>query len=296
MTSAPASGLLYGANVRANGIRQHYLRFGGAGPAIIIVPGISTTAAQWAFAAERLCSAYDVFVLDVRGRGLSESGPHLNYSLDACASDLIGFAEALGIGPYTLLGHSMGGRIGIRAARWRPSCMDQLILVDPPVSGPGRRAYPIPIEPLLKLLHSAKLGEIDAALRSPSAPQWPEQHIRTRAEWMHTCDERALIESHKGFHQDDIHRDLADLGVPTSLIVAGRGGVIRPEDEREIRRLLPSIVVKSLESAGHQMQIDDTEGFISIVQDLLTQPRDRLDGALSPSERLERGKDVPTTR
>jgi len=296
MTRALASRLLYGANVRANGIRQHYLRFGGSGPAIIIVPGISTTAAQWAFIAERLCSAYDVFVLDVRGRGLSESGPHLNYSLDACASDLIGFAEALGLDSYTLLGHSMGGRIGIRAARWRPSSMDQLILVDPPVSGPGRRAYPIPIEPLLKLLHSAKLGELDAALRSPSAPQWPEQHIRTRAEWMHTCDERALIESHKGFHQDDIHRDLADLGVPTSLIVAGRGGVIRPEDEREIRRLLPSIVVKSLEGAGHQMQIDDTEGFISIVQDLLTRPRDRLDGALSSSERLERSKDVPTTR
>ena len=120
MSGAAASGLLYGANVRANGIRQHYLRFGGTGPAIIIVPGISTTAAQWAFIAERLCIGHDIYVLDVRGRGLSESGPHLNYSLDACASDLISFAEALGIGPYTMLGHSMGGRIGIRAARWRP--------------------------------------------------------------------------------------------------------------------------------------------------------------------------------
>ena len=71
MSGAAASGLLYGANVHANGIRQHYLRFGGAGPAIIIVPGISTTAAQWAFIAERLCSGHDVFVFDVRGRGLS---------------------------------------------------------------------------------------------------------------------------------------------------------------------------------------------------------------------------------
>jgi N-formylmaleamate deformylase len=113
---------------------------------------------------------------------------------------------------------------------------------------------------------------------------------------MHTCDERALIESHKGFHHDDIHRDLANLSVPTSLIVAGRGDVIRPEDEREIRRLLPSIMVKSLESAGHQMQIDDTKGFISIVQDLLTRPRDRLDGGVSTLDKQEIDKDVPTTR
>src|SRR5579872_1625590 len=105
MSVAQVSRLLYGAHVRANGIRQHYLRFGGAGPAIVIIPGISTAAAQWAFIAERLCIEHDVYVVDVRGRGLSESGPHLNYSLDACASDLVSFAEALEIGAYTLLGH-----------------------------------------------------------------------------------------------------------------------------------------------------------------------------------------------
>jgi N-formylmaleamate deformylase len=274
----PASGFPFGGHVRANGIRQHYLRFGGSGPAIVIVPGISTAAAQWAFVAERLCAGRDVYVLDVRGRGLSESGPHLNYSLDACAFDLIAFAETLGLSRYTILGHSMGARIGIRAARWRPTSVERLILVDPPVSGPGRRAYPIPIEPLLKLLHSAQRGEADAALHGPYAPKWPEQHIRTRAEWLHTCDERALIESHKGFHRDDIHGDLAHLDVPTALIVAGQGGVIRPEDENEIRRLLPSIAIRPLETAGHQMQIDDTEGFLSIVEDLLARPRGPLDG------------------
>ncbi|MCA1436244.1 alpha/beta hydrolase [Bradyrhizobium sp. BRP20] len=269
MIGNAAARLLYGANVRANGMRQHYLRFGGKGPAIVIVPGISTTAAQWAFVAERLCDDRDVYVLDVRGRGLSESGPHLNYSLDACAADLVAFAEALGLHRYTILGHSMGARIGIRAARWRASSIEQLILVDPPVSGPGRRSYPIPIEPLLKLLHSAQRGEAEMALRGPEAPKWPEKHIRTRAEWLHTCDERALIEAHKGFHNDDIHFDLANLTVSAALVIAGRGGVIRPEDEKEIRRLLPSIEIRWLENVGHQMQIDDTEGFLSIIRALL---------------------------
>ncbi|KIZ47832.1 alpha/beta fold hydrolase, partial [Rhodopseudomonas palustris] len=224
MTGDPAPRLLYGANVRANGIRQHYLRFGGSGPAIVIVPGISTTAAQWAFVAEHLSDGHDVYVLDVRGRGLSEGGPHLSYSLDACAADLAAFADVLQLGRHTILGHSMGARIGIRAARWRASSIEQLILVDPPVSGPGRRAYPISIDPLLRLLQRAKRGEADIALRGPDAPAWPEQHIRTRAEWLHTCDERALIEAHKGFHSDDIHFDLANLTVRTALVVAGRGG------------------------------------------------------------------------
>lgn len=269
MSAAAATRLLYGAHVRANGIRQHYLRFGGAGPAVVIVPGISTTAAQWAFIAERLSGDRDVYVLDVRGRGLSEAGPHLSYSLDSCAADLAAFAEALQLGRHTILGHSMGARIGIRTARWRAASVERLILVDPPVSGPGRRAYPIPIDPLLKLLRHAKRGEADAALRGPTAPAWPEQHIRTRAEWLHSCDERALIETHRGFHSDDIHFDLAHLSVRTALVVAGRGGVIRPEDEAEIRELVPAIDIRRLETAGHQMQIDDTDGFLSIIGALL---------------------------
>ncbi len=33
---------LYGANIQANGIRQHYLRYGGQGLPIILVPGITS--------------------------------------------------------------------------------------------------------------------------------------------------------------------------------------------------------------------------------------------------------------
>jgi N-formylmaleamate deformylase len=267
--STAASGLLYGANIRANGIRQHYLRFGGKGPALVIVPGISTAAAQWAFVAERLCAAFDIYILDVRGRGLSETGPHLDYSLDACASDVLAFAAALGLAKYTLIGHSMGGRIGIRAARQQPAAMDQLVLVDPPVSGPGRRAYPIPLEPLMALLRAAKRGEADSALRSFTAQKWPEAHIKVRAEWLHTCDERAIVESYHGFHDDDILADLPHLSVSTALMAAGKGGVILPDDEAEIRRLLPSITIARVESAGHQIHVDDIEGFLSVLLGLL---------------------------
>lgn len=267
--SAAVAGPPYGAHVRANGIRQHYLRFGGAGPRLVLIPGISTSAAQWAFAAERLCANFDVYILDVRGRGLSESGDHLDYSLDACAADVAAFAQALGLETYAIVGHSMGARIGVRAALLDAPAIDRLVLVDPPVSGPGRRPYPIRLEPLLELARAARRGEADAALRAPGAPKWPERHLRMRAEWLHTCDERALIESHRGFHEDDIHAGLARLAVPTSLIVAGRGGVILPEDEDEIRRLLPSITIRRLASAGHQMQIEDPDGFLSILSDVL---------------------------
>ncbi len=46
---------LYGGNIFANGIRQHYLRYGGKGPAVILIPGITSPAITWGFVAEKGC-------------------------------------------------------------------------------------------------------------------------------------------------------------------------------------------------------------------------------------------------
>jgi N-formylmaleamate deformylase len=253
--------LLCGAHIRANGIRQHYYRYGGRGKPLVVVPGIVSPAAIWGFVAERLGRNFDTYVLDVRGRGLSESGEHLDYGLDACADDVIAFAAALGLDRPAVLGHSMGARIAIRACRRPGAAFERVILVDPPVSGPGRRPYPSPLDAVLKLLEAARRGDAEQALRAPGVAAWPEDLLRVRAEWLHTCDERAVIASHRGFHEDDIHADLPHLGVPAALIAAGKGGVISAEDEQEIRRLVPSIAVRRVAAAGHQIPVDDFEGF-----------------------------------
>jgi hypothetical protein len=49
----------------------------------------------------------DVYVLDIRGRGLSQGGSELDYSLDAYAADVVAFASALRFDRFMLLGHWM---------------------------------------------------------------------------------------------------------------------------------------------------------------------------------------------
>jgi N-formylmaleamate deformylase len=259
----------YGGHVHANGVRQHYLRFGGEGPELVVIPGILTPAVLWTDVAERLGRHFDTYVLDVRGRGLSESGDHLDYSLDACAADVCAFVAALKLGKAALVGHSNGARIAIRAARQPNASFDRLVLLDPPVSGPGRRPYPSALPPLLELLVAARRGEAWEALRaSPLAP-WPEPLQRLRAQWLHTVDPRAAEVTHRGFHEDDIHADLPQLKVPTYLIAAGKGGVISDADEAEIGKLNPSIVISRVKNAGHQMQVEDFEGTFSALSQAL---------------------------
>ncbi len=267
----PASTFLYGAHVRSNGIRQHYLRFGGRGTPLILVPGIVSPAALWAFVGERLGQTYDTYVMDVRGRGLSESGPHLDYGLGACADDVIAFARALGLTGYIVLGHSMGARIAVRAAMRAGPELARLVLADPPMSGPGRRPYPSPLKAVLDLIDAAQRGEAEAALRRPGVAPWPEPLLKVRAEWLHTCDPRAATEASRSFHEDDMHADIPKIKVPCALIMAGKGGVILPEDEAEIRKLAPAMDMRRIAGAGHQMQVDDPEGFFAALGSVLGQ-------------------------
>jgi N-formylmaleamate deformylase len=254
------SRLLYGANVQANGIRQHYLRYGGEGAPLLVVPGITSPAATWGFVAERLAQHYDTYVLDVRGRGISESGAILDYGLDACAADLVAVADTLGFASLAILGHSMGARIALRASRTLGTRITKLVLVDPPVSGPGRRPYPIPLEFMLKGLHTAQKGAGVEEMR-PFMSKWNDREIRIRAEWLPTCDQRAIETAFRGFHEDDIHADFAQVKAETLLMVAGLGGVVQPEDVDEIKDLLPSTQVERVANAGHMIPYEDYEGF-----------------------------------
>uniref|UniRef100_Q46YA9 Alpha/beta hydrolase fold protein n=1 Tax=Cupriavidus pinatubonensis (strain JMP 134 / LMG 1197) TaxID=264198 RepID=Q46YA9_CUPPJ len=268
------STFLYGGNVNANGIRQHYLRYGGndgeraSRDAVIIVPGITSPAITWGFVGEQFGHRFDTYVLDVRGRGLSEASDTLDYSLDAQAADVIAFAQALGLQRYAIVGHSMGGRIGVRAARQHPAGLTRLVMVDPPVSGPGRRAYPAQLPWYIDSICLARAG-IDAEGMRRFCPTWTEDQLRLRAEWLHTCDERAILASFNGFHEDDIHADLPHVRVPTLLMTAGRGDVIRAEDVEEIRKLVPGVLVSHVPDAGHMIPWDDEAGFYRAFGDFL---------------------------
>lgn len=256
-----------GFHIRSNGIRQHFLRCGSRGPRVVLVPGIVTPAVLWAHVAQWLGEQAQCFALDVRGRGLSEAGAHLDYGLDACSEDLCEFLQDIGAAPAIVVGHSMGARIALRAAVRRARAFASLVLLDPPTSGPGRRPYPIPAARTLALVRAAALG--DAAAAQGSGAVWPEELQRLRAEWLPTCDERVIAAAYADFHAQDMFADLARAQVPVSLVCAGEGGVVSDEDVAEMRRLRPELDVVRLAGVGHQMQAEDFSAFRRAMADVL---------------------------
>lgn len=271
--SGKALTLTLGAHIRANGIRQHYLHCPGPGPRVLIVPGIVSPAILWRHVVEWLQATHDCYALDVRGRGLSETGIHLDYGLDACTADLVGFVRTMGIAPLTLVGHSMGGRIAAKAADTAPELFDALVLLDPPTSGPGRRPYPVPKSRTLGLLRSAQRAEAPPAVRAPDSQPWPDELLRLRREWLPTCDERAVHAAYDDFHTQDLFADLAGAQMPVSLIAAGIGDVVSDADIDEMRRVHADLRAVRLAGVGHQMQAENFTAFKQALGAMLSKQR-----------------------
>ncbi len=274
-----SSNYLYGGHVHANGIRQHYLRHGGNEGAraqrdpIVLIPGITSPAATWGFVAETLGRHFDTYVLDVRGRGLSSSGPGLDYGLDAQAADVLALTQALGLSRYTLIGHSMGARIAVRAARSQPAGLARVAAIDPPVSGPGRRAYPAKLPWYVDSIRQATQG-MDAEQMRAFCPTWTDAQLRLRAQWLHTCYEPAIVQSFEDFGRDDIHADLPKIKVPLLLMTAERGDVVNDDDVAEWQGLAPQTQHVRVAGAGHMIPWDNEAGFYAAFGEFLGQ---RLD-------------------
>lgn len=254
-----------GYHLHANGIRQHLLHYQGPEGAqtLLLVPGITSPAITWGFVAEPLSAHFDVHVLDVRGRGLSEAGD-LDYTLDAMAQDVIALVPHLD--NPVIMGHSMGARIAIRAAARDPQGIAGLILVDPPMSGPNRRPYPANWAWYGESIRMAQKG-CSAEDMKAFCPTWSEAQRALRAQWLHTCQWGAIRQAFDGFSTDDIHADMAKITLPARLVIAGGATVVLPEDEAEVKTLMPQITTKRVANAGHMIPWDDLDGFLNAVTD-----------------------------
>lgn len=252
-----------GGHVRVNGIRLHYIEHPGPGPELLLIPGITSPAITWGFVAERLAATNRVIVLDNRGRGLSEGGPGIGYATGDCARDGLAVIDALGLDRPVVLGHSMGARIAARMAAITPGAMAKLVLAEPPVSGPGRRPYPTPIEPYLQAIEAASAGVPLAEFRKFS-PTWTDEQLALRMEWLPTCGIDAVTESHRAFHTEDLFADLPKIACPTLFLIGTRAAVITDRDADEITSLIRDVRVVRLDT-GHMLPWDDLDAFIAAV-------------------------------
>lgn len=124
--------------VVVDGVRLSY-EVRGEGPPLLLICGTMQPAMSWwLFGGQQLAdSGHTVIAFDNRGVPPSDVPPP-PYTVDEMASDAIGLMEHLGLGPYAVMGASLGGMITQRVALRRPDLVRAAIFL---VSGGDPCAY-----------------------------------------------------------------------------------------------------------------------------------------------------------
>lgn len=110
----------------------------GQGPAVILIHGLFGSLDNLGLLARALGEHYRVISVDLRNHGVSFRSDDMSYP--AQAADILALMDHLGLDQAAIVGHSMGGKVGMQLAKLAPARVSKLVVADmAPVAYPHSR-------------------------------------------------------------------------------------------------------------------------------------------------------------
>lgn len=128
----------------SQGLRLHYTDWGNdAAPPLILIHGGRDHCRSWDELARVLQPHFHVLAPDLRGHGDSDWAKGSSYSLSDYLYDLKSLARSASVHQAAIVGHSMGGMIGLMYAGAYPDKVSHLAVLDGVTVLPGSSRAPI---------------------------------------------------------------------------------------------------------------------------------------------------------
>ena len=249
---------------------------------MLLVHGLGATLDHWALAVPPFARERRVLALDLPGFGRSAK-PDAAYSPEEFVAALRGFAAAVGLDRFVLVGHSMGGAISAELTLEHPELVERLVLVD--AAGmtrmptglldylverfeqsvdPGRIVLPPRlVRAMVKLVFYEKVAfaerNVMRILASMSEEDWPDRV-------------RSFVRSVSGLSRSRVRHRLAEIRVPTLIVWGARDRVLPLRHGRRLHAGIDGSRLVVFARTGHCPQIERPAPFCEAVDAFLADP------------------------
>jgi pimeloyl-ACP methyl ester carboxylesterase len=115
---------------------MHFIRSGRGAPALVFVHGFACSHQDWQAQLKFFSDTNEVVACDLRGHGATPGRPH-ECSIEHYGGDVAALLNNLNLSRTLLVGHSMGCRVVLEAARLDPERVAGIVLVDGSRQGIG---------------------------------------------------------------------------------------------------------------------------------------------------------------
>jgi len=264
-----------------NALRLHYIDYGGEGkPPLICIHGLTGNAHNFDALAPRLGSGFHVRSLDVRGRGDSQWGPPMEYTLPNYVSDLVGLLDALDIGKVTLIGTSMGGLISIMFAGGYPDRVEKLVINDigpevDPAGGLRISTYaseaPTDFADLVEVAgYTRKIYPAFANVPEAALTEWVKWSVKPapggRLTWkLDPAVRRAMRPSGgSASRPPDLWVPFTRITAPILVLRGAESDILSPATAQRMCRVLKGVQLVEVPGVGHAPSLSEPESLVAI--------------------------------
>jgi esterase len=250
----------------------HAIEAGHGEPPFVLLHGLFGSARNFGLAQREFARRRRTIALDLRNHGASPHAANIHYA--DMTADVLETLDRLSALPAILLGHSMGGKVAMRAALTDAESVARLIVADiAPITYPphyrdiGNAMLAMPLAPgMTRTEADAALTQSvpDAAMRA-----FLLQNLRLGATPAWRIGLGQIVAAFSEIEGWDAPADAIYSG-PTLFVAGATSNYIKPEHRPMIRSRFPGARFVTLKNAGHWLHADNPSGFIAVIEAFLT--------------------------
>lgn len=244
------------------------------GDTVLILHGLFGSRNNWAPLAHQLKKNHEVYALDLRNHG--DSGHTDSMTYPEMANDVVSFLEDKNLPRVSILGHSMGGKVGMQLALETPERISRLVVADiaPRNYGPRHDRIFEAVDAIDQALLTSR-ADAEKLIRDIL----PDQQLRLFLLTSLARDEDDILSWRTNMH--GIRKNYQVLSAPPPaakegrqydgpvLFIAGeQSPYIRESDRPLILSLFPKARIEAI-NTGHWMHVQQPALFFQLVNTFL---------------------------
>ncbi|MBN1262137.1 MAG: alpha/beta hydrolase [Anaerolineae bacterium] len=231
----------------------HYEAIGRGRPVLFLHDWLGSWR-YWVPTMLNLSSSYRLYALDFWGFGDSDK-VRTRYSIEGYVYQVSLFMDQMGIPAVPMIGHGLGGIVAVDFALRMPHLVEQLMLVNVPLSG----------NQISRTLTGFTGGDNPAArILGRRLNAYEEVALEASK-----TDGDAVVQSVQSFMSQDLGEQLEDLDLPIMLVYGTQDPLIQIPDSNLFEDLDYNVNTFLFDGAQHYPMLEETSKFNRLLLDFL---------------------------
>jgi pimeloyl-ACP methyl ester carboxylesterase len=262
--------------IDVDGLKVYYKETGPQGaPALLLLHGFGSSLQAWDDWSLKLEQKYRLIRLDLPGFGLTGASPANDYSEEKDLAILTHFVDKLGLEKFSVVGHSMGGKMAWSLAASQPERVQALVLMAPDgfpeTKDIGTKPYEVPaIMGLIKYVLPKYLVRKSIEPAFAEADALNDALVNRYFDMLRAPGVRGAIleRSNQTIYTNPVPR-LKAIKAPTLLIWGEQDQMIPSTNAQSYANVLSNSTTVLIPKLGHLLQEEQPEKGLAAVMQFL---------------------------